>query len=561
MKKRYIVALLACIFITSTLSGCKKNTVDTKSEWKTKGSNEYGWSVPEKTVEINFYAKGKYDTEKNKTRTEPLQKYVLDNFNVKLNKIVYNQDADERFNLSLASNDYPEVITGLTKGDVDKLKQQGKIKDLTPYIDKYGENIKKELGDIFNRYKDKDGKIYALPTGWGMLPIPDYSAHIRWDWYQEIGAPKFETPEEYYEVLKKIVEKHPTNSKGQKVYALSWENDNCFISTANASATGSVPAAAGIWGLKEGYKEDSNHNLTHWVNTQEGLDLTKFYNKAYKDGLLDPDSFSNKFEQWKTKVSDERVVGHLGPWWETWNAGHEVWQKTNKDWKEDQRFVQVSLKAANAEKSYLSPKDTTGGGYTVITDKAKDPEAIIRFLNFAITPNGTRLFAWGIPNLDNSNWNFKDGKWSFNEKTKQEIINASYDYKAHEPLGSNYLWLIHTGGVISDAPETNIWIDQCFNDQAKWKKMMNDNLKNSIYDNSAMDQIGFLPENPVTVIQQQIDDTIRTYWAKAVLSKTDAEFDKNFAELKSRVQKLGVDKLEKYMTEQYNNNLKNWGKK
>ncbi|MBL4938623.1 sugar ABC transporter substrate-binding protein [Clostridium sp. YIM B02515] len=561
MKKRHLVALLACIFITSTLIGCKKDTVSTNSEWKTKGTNEYGWAIPEKTVEINFYAKGKYDPEKSKTRTEPLEKYVLDNFNVKLNKIVYNQDGDERFNLSLASNDYPEVITGLSKGDVEKLKEQGKIKDLTPYIDKYGESIKKELGDLYSRYKDKDGKVYALPFGWGMLPIPDYSAHIRWDWYQEIGAPKFETPEEYYDVLKKIVEKHPTNSKGQKVYALSWDNDNCFISTANASSTGSVPAAAGIWGLKEGYKEDSSHNLTHWVNTQEGLDFTKFYNKAYRDGMLDPDSFSNKFEQWKTKVSDERVVGHIGAWWETWNAGHEVWQKTNKNWTEDQRFVQVSLKSSNAEQSYLSPKDTTAGGYTVITDKAKDPEAIMRFLNFAITPNGTRLFAWGIPNLDNSNWNFKDGKWSFNEKTKQEIINATYDYKAHEPLGSNYLWLDHTGGVISDAPQTNIWIDQCFNDQAKWKKVMNDNLKNTIYDNSAMDQIGFLPDNPVTVIQQQVDDIVRSYWAKAILSKTDAEFDQNYAELKSKVQKAGVDKLEKYMTEQYKNNLNNWGKK
>jgi len=550
MKKRHLVALLACIFITSTFIGCKKDTVSTNSEWKTKGTNEYGWPVPEQTLEINFYAKGKADPEKNKKRTEQLQKYVLDNFNVKLNKIVYNQDGDERFNLSLASNDYPEVITGLSKADVEKLKQQGKIKDLTPYIDKYGDNIKKELGDMINRFKGEDGKIYALPYAWGMLPIPDNSAHIRWDYYQEIGAPKFQTPEEYYDVLKKMVEKHPTNSKGQKVYALSWDNDNCSVST-----------VAGIWGLKEGYKEDKDHNLTHWVNTPEGIEFTKFYNKAYRDGMLDPDSFTNKFEQWKTKVSDERVMGHIGPWWETWNAGHEVWQKTNKNWKEDQRYVQVAIKGAEAEKSYLSPKDTTGWGYTVITDKAKNPENIVRFLNFSITPNGTRLFAWGVPNLEISNWNFKDGKWSFNEKSKQEIINATYDYTAHEALGPNYLWLIHPQGAMSDAPNANAWIDQCFNDQAKWKKILNENMKDTIYDNSAMDQIDFLPDNPVTVIQQQIDDVIKTYWAKTVLSKSDAEFDKNYAEMKSKVEKAGADKLEKYMTEQYKKNLTKWGKK
>lgn len=551
MKKRYVVALLACIFVTSTLFGCKKDTtVDTKSEFKTKSTNEYGWAVPENTIELNFYAKGKADPEKSKTRTEQLQKYVLDNFNVKINKIVYNQDGNERFNLALASNDYPEVITGLSKADVTKLKQQGKIKDLTPYIDKYGENIKKELGDMVNRFKEEDGKIYALPYAWGMLPIPDYSAHIRWDWYQEIGAPQFKTPEEYYDVLKKMVEKHPTNSKGQKVYALSWDNENCSVET-----------IAGVWGLKEGYKEDKDHNLKHWINTAEGLEFTKFYNKVYRDGMLDPDSFSNKFEQWKTKVSDERILGHIGPWWQTWNAGHEVWQKTNKEWKEEQRYVQVAIKDAEAEKAYLSPKDTTGWGYTVITDKAKNPEDIIRFLNFAITPNGTRLFAWGVPNLDISNWNFKDGKWSFNEKAKQEIINASYDYKAHEALGPNYLWLIHPQGAMSDAPNANAWIDQCFNDQAKWKKMMNDNLKDTIYDNSAMSQIEFLPDDSITVIQQQINDVVKAYWSKTVLSKTDAEFDKNYTEMKSKIEKSGVDKMEKYMTEQYKKNLTKWGKK
>jgi len=190
MKKRFLTTLVACILITSSFVGCKSDSDTKESEWKTKGTNEYGWATPETTLEINYYAKGKADPEKSKKRTEQLQKYVLDNFNVKLNKNVYNQDADERFNLSLASNDYPEVISGLTKADVAKMKQQGKLKDLTPLIDKYGSNIKKELGDLINRYKDEDGKIYAIPYAWGMLPIPDQSAHIRWDWHQNLALLK-----------------------------------------------------------------------------------------------------------------------------------------------------------------------------------------------------------------------------------------------------------------------------------------------------------------------------------------------------------------------------------
>ena len=62
----------------------------------------------------------------------------------------------------------------------------------------------------------------------------------------------------------------------------------------------------GIWGLKDGYKEDADHNLTHWLNTSEGLEAVKYYNRFYLEGLMDPDSFLNKFDDWKLKFSNDR---------------------------------------------------------------------------------------------------------------------------------------------------------------------------------------------------------------------------------------------------------------
>lgn len=369
MKKRVLCALTVLCIIASMFTGCGKKAEETtkQSQVKTKGKNEYGWDIPETTTKFSYYTKGKGNPDKAKKNSEQMHQYILDKFNVDIDKIVYDTDGDERLNLMLSSGDYPDVITNMSKDDVDKWKEQGKIIEVTPYIGTVGKDIKKELGEKYKMYLDDDGKLYGLPVAWGMLPIPDNCAHIRWDWYQAMGAPKFETPEEYYEILKKMVQAHPKNSKGEKVYALSW-NENCSIDT-----------VAGIWGLKEGYKENSDHSLTHWINTPEGLEFTKFYNQVYRDGMLDPDAFSNKYDQWKAKFSDERIAGHIGGWWESWNAGHEIWQKTNKNWKEEQRYVQVKIKAADAPAAYLSPKDTTGWGYTVITDKCKNPEEVMRF--------------------------------------------------------------------------------------------------------------------------------------------------------------------------------------
>ncbi|WBW99081.1 sugar ABC transporter substrate-binding protein [Oceanirhabdus sp. W0125-5] len=550
MKRKLFGAVMAAVFVVGTFSGCKSDDKPTEnvSNIKTIGTNDYGWEIPEKTFEFSFYQKGQINPDDTEKTTKLLKKYILDEFNVKINKIVYDTDANERFNLMLSSGKYPEVMTGLSKADVVRLQQLGKLKDITSYVDKYGSNIKNELGDYYNRYLDEDNKLYKLPYAWGLLPIPDYSAHIRLDWYKELGKPKFETPEEYYEILKKMVDKHPKDENGKKTYALSW-NQYCSINT-----------IAGVWGLKNGYKEDNEHNLTHWINTSEGREFTEFYNKVYRDGMLDPDSFTNKYDDWKAKFSGERIAGHIGPWWQSWNAGHEVWQKLDKKWSDEQRYVQVKLKDKDADKAYLSPKDTTGWGYTVITDKCKNPEMIIKFLNAAITPNGTRLFAWGVPNLENSNWNFKDGKWSFNQKSKEEIINTTYDYEEHDLLGPNKFWLIHPQGAMSDNLKVNAWIDQCFNDEAKWKKIMNDNLRDTVYDNSAMSQIDFLADNPITVKKQQVKDIIDTYWAKTVLSKTEKEFNKNYEDMKKKLIKAGVNELQKYMTEQYKINVEKWGK-
>jgi putative aldouronate transport system substrate-binding protein len=222
-----------------------------------------------------------------------------------LKKSMYDIDPKEKLNLMLVSGDYTPVIVAMDSDNMTKWQAQGKLIDLAPLVEKYAPGIKKELGDKYNTYLDKDGHLWGLPRGWGYLPIPDNSAHIRLDWYTKMGSPKIETPDDYYNVIKKMVEAHPTNAKGEKVYALSW-NDQVKIEQ-----------IMGIWGLKDGYKEDNANNLTHWVNTPEGLEAVQYYNKFFREGLLDPEAFLNKYDDWKVKFTSERIVGHIGPWWQS----------------------------------------------------------------------------------------------------------------------------------------------------------------------------------------------------------------------------------------------------
>ncbi|MBE9917050.1 sugar ABC transporter substrate-binding protein [Paenibacillus donghaensis] len=554
--KKSLMLLFTVIFSLSALAGCgeskpeqeadgdKQSDTGQKTEKKV---NEFGWEVPEKTIEINFYS-GQDNPDKVNKYQAGLQKYILENFNVKLNNIVYDVDQKEKVNLMLASGDYPEVITGLSESQAQQWVNQGKAVEIGQYMDQYGGNIKSQLEPWFKSYFSQDGKLYMLPKFWGMLPIPDFSAHIRNDWYTAMGSPKFETPEQYYDILKQMQAAHPKNAKGEKTYALSG---------IAPVTTNMVPTLAGMWGLQNGYKVSPEGDMTHWVNTQEGLELTKFMNQIYRDGLLDPDTFVNKFDEWKAKFSSERIMGHIGWWWQSWNAGHEVWQKTNKDLKEDQRYVQVGLKAAGAEKAYLSPKNARGGTFTIITDKAKHPEDIVKWMNFSITDMGTRLIGWGAPNQPDSVWKFENGKWSWVEEAKQAIINATWNYEKTDMLGQVYLMLVEGQGTMKDDGKSTLWFDQNFNNEAKWKKIMNDNLKDTIYDNS-MGSITIPANDPLLITKQQIDDQLETLWAKTVMSKTEEEMTKNFNDMKDKLNSAGLHDIEKYRSDVYKDRMKNW---
>ncbi|SDX95380.1 sugar ABC transporter substrate-binding protein [Paenibacillus sp. CF384] len=561
-RKSTAIVLGSVLLTGGLLAGCSDNTKDTNTSDDTNSAaantqqntetdaaaapkvNMFGWAVPEKTITIDYYSADKDNPDKAAKKLVAMHDYLLENFNVDVKKTQYDVDGKEKLNLMLASSDYPGVMSSIDSESLDKWRSQGKLIDLAPLVDKYGPNIKKELGAKYGSYLDKDGKLWGIPRGWGYLPIPDFSAHIRWDWYQAMGSPKIETPDDYYNVLKQMVAEHPKNAQGEKTYAISW-NDQVGINN-----------VMGIWGLKDGYKDDASHNLTHWLNTSEGLEAVKYYNRFFREGLMDPDSFLNKFDDWKLKFSNERILGHIGTWWQSWNAGHEVWKTTMQGWTDEQRYVQISLKAPEAEAAYLSPKDTTGWNYTVITDKEEHPEDIIKFLDFEMTPIGTRLLGWGIPNTPDSVWNYEEGgKWSFNDKQKQELFSGTLDFeKEDEVTGWNQIWLAHPQGLMSDDNKSTAWYDQNFNMEDKWKALMNTNLKDTIYDNTAR-RVVFSVDNPLTIVNQQIEDLIKTGFAKAVMSKSEQDAVNAFNDMRDKAEKLGLKDIEAFRTKEYQSNL------
>ncbi len=512
-------------------------------------TNEWGWVMPMETITFShFYTNTTKNPDKDAEDLQGLLDYIYLHFNVKIERRVADSKPKETLNLLLAANDYPDVIAGLDEVAFSKWKEQGRIQDLSPYMDKVGQNIISCIGENYGRYLDENGELYYLPNGYGGDAYPWFSASIRYDQWLEMGSPELTTMDDYYEYLKALLEKYPTNANGQKNYALSWNDQE------------RLDEVAGFWGIKDGYQENEDHTLTHWLNTDAGLEMTKYFNRFYREGMFDPDAFINKYDDWKMKFSGERVLGHIGQWFEVDDAGYQVWQQTNPDWNDNMRFVPVNVKSENAAQAYLAPKDTLGWEErTVITDVCKNPEEVLRFLDFTSSPMGMRLVSWGVPNTPDSAWNYAgNGEWSFNEAFAQQVEAGTFDYAKYLTLGGESLWFTINMQPFADDPTCMCWINQCFPD--KWKQLMDEQLGGTLFDNTAR-RVLFEPDNPLTVAQQRVEDAISTGWAKAVMSKTEEECEANFAALRDKANELGLKDIEQYRTEEYQKNLASWGQK
>lgn len=563
MKKtvRLVALLLIAAMCVGMFAACGGKDPKPAESTGTTGTsdpakvNAFGWEVPEETltIKISNLVGGYAPDENDKRGLENMQAYLLKEFNVDLQVEMTTGDGSEAQNLALASGEYGDVVTGISYATAQKFRDQGRAVDLAPYMDTVGASVKKVMGDVYIMLEEDDGALYMLPRSMGAVEeLPDLCAAVRYDEYLEIGEPKIETPEDYYNAMKQILELHPTNSLGEKRYALSlYDFDYPTV-------------LGGYWGLKEGWDISEDNQFTYWAFTDAGYEMTKWFNQLHRDGNLDPDAFINTFEDWGTKCANERLVGNIGYWWTVYNKGHEVWQKNDPNWNENKRYIHLGFKSENADQAYITGKNHLGYSYTMITDKAKDPEAIMKFINFMGSEKGMALFNWGIPggveDMDGSgriikNWDLhEDGTWEFDAEAKKSFLDNTWDYSKEKQLGgtSNQLYLFRTNSRWEDGVHC-IWPNQCWYEENPWKQMMIENLQGTIFDSTPLVVLERTPE--FSMLENSVKDAWGQFWPACVQAKSDAELEKNWKALQDGLTAAGVEQYTEQMQANYLKNI------
>jgi ABC-type glycerol-3-phosphate transport system substrate-binding protein len=330
--------------------------------------------------------------------TNAVTKVMSDKFKVQFRFQTTTFDAGaakEKRQVALASGDYPDLfflipwVDGFTKAEVLKLGKQGVAVPLENLIKENAPNIQKAL-DSNKTLKEMsvapDGHIYALPQ-WAdcyHCTYPD-KLWINSAWLKKLNLQPPKTTEELRTVLRAFKTQDPNgNGKADEIPMTTDPQDSSLIAyLMGAFAYDPVGANNGNRSLLvlNGNKVDTPVNKDAW---REGL---KYINSLYKEGLIDPGSFTQNASALQA-IGNNPAAVQIGSS-PVLYPGIFI-QLGSKDGRDKQYDALPPLTGPDG-KSYTGLQYPTSNGYTfMLTNKAsKEAQvAAIKMLDYIYSYEG-----------------------------------------------------------------------------------------------------------------------------------------------------------------------------
>ncbi|OIB02231.1 ABC transporter substrate-binding protein [Paenibacillus sp. LC231] len=346
--------------------------------------------------------------------TNDFTKWYEEKTNVHIEwEVVPEQSIQEKLNLVLASEDYPDVIMGLNISPAQQMiyGSQGAFLPLNDLIEKQGTNTKKMFQDnpeIQSAITALDGNIYALPEVNECYHCSmSQKMWIYEPWLKKLNLKMPETTDELYEVLKAFKEQDPNGNGMQDEIPLSispksWSSSiDAFL--LNSFIYNPVYGSSYKHIFIKDDKLDVAFNKPEW---REGL---RYMNKLYAEGLLAPESFTQDDNQ-LIQIGENPDTVLLG----ASTGGHQgiFTQLLGESGRWLEYKTVPPLKGPNGVR--YAALDSTGmnPGAFVITKKAKHPELALRWADGLYEREHTLRSVYGRPDQE---WReAKDGEVGIN---------------------------------------------------------------------------------------------------------------------------------------------------
>ena len=319
----------------------------------------------------------------------------------------------EKKNIAIATGDLPDVFYMSTvAADEDKYGPDGTFIALDELIAKNGPHITKQFAahpGLKKATTSLDGKVYSLGTACQTATMGSYYMYINKTILADAGLQKPKTVDEFYEVLKALKAKDPSNTP--------------FVDRdLNAVVTPTLMGWFGVASPDASYVNVVGGKVSLAYASAGYKAYLEFMAKLYKEKLLNSDFFTITPEQLVAKIKEGKVAF--------------TQQAYQGDWKQYEQIVPFTSSLQSKPQAIPVEKYYTGS--IAITKACKNPDVVIKWFDIffrdesEITENG----AYG-PSLC---YGRKGNDWDYLDAEKK-----TWDYKFEYPKGENsYLIAIKT---------------------------------------------------------------------------------------------------------------------
>lgn len=417
-KMRFMASILSLGIL---LSGCgSKQTKEKGNTTPTDTKTTTGSKISEKERTLTVLMTD--------SPTQPLKNYapaqqeIFKKTNIKLEyQIVPSSNYNDKKNILLASNNMPDIAY-ISSADIVQYGSTGIFLPLKSYIDKMP-NFKK----FWSQYPDMSkylvgGELYAFQvvardeTANGFGPI------IRTDLLQKNNL---QTPTTFDELL-------DTLTKLKKIYPDSkpWtgRKGTTQLLTTTAYMLGS---GYGDGGLYYDFDVDGGKYICGTAS-KEFKKVLEYLNKAYKAGVLDPDFATTTAEQFDSKMSSGKSLFFID------NSGFSLnYTKALKKVDTEAKLQAIPyLKNSAGQRRAVAYATTLAGRFYAINAKVKDPDTVIKFMDWMYGKEGS----------DISNYGAEGVSFQYNSKNEPEFIK-DYVMKFKDATPSSYYAVFSDMGI------------------------------------------------------------------------------------------------------------------
>lgn len=273
-----------------------------------------------------------------------------------------------------ASGDYPEVFftAGLNNQDLMSYADQGLLRPLNDLIDKYGTVFKQAEAEINPHLTadltSPDGNIYGIPNIGGPYSAQTQKAYINVAWLEELGLDMPGTTDGFASTLRAFKDRDPDAVPYTGAIGTWWGDAQYFLVNPFMLAD-----------FQNGFLIVDGGELAMAAVRPEWRAGLQWANSLYEEGLIDPGAFTQNLEQLGMLGNNEEK-----PLLGVFTAGHLQMGISQAD---RELYVQYDtlppLLGPNGT-GYANWWDNTraSGAQFVMTDKAENPDAAFRYLDW-----------------------------------------------------------------------------------------------------------------------------------------------------------------------------------